>query len=352
MEPKKETQKPRERATIGDVAKEAGVSKTTISRYLSGDYKSISEATLERIHETVARLRYRPNRMARGLKQDRSYSIGMIFADISNPYSTSVMKGAEDACTSNGYSMIVCNTDNDPVKEKNYIAMMQAHRIDGLIIHPTGHYQEGLNELSEDRVPVVLIDRKLPDLPFDVVTTAHYGSAREVVKLILDEGYERIALFSQPIHAVTSRLERYRGFVDGLREAGRPGVNDLYEFEYRSQEQLDCQLERFLQDSAGQERMILAANGITQLKLINALRERGLRLPEDLGMAGFDDADWSPIVGPGITCVAQPTYEIGKMAMERVLARIAGDEAPGQVIEFPGKIIKRGSILGKSNNTL
>lgn len=352
MEPKKETPKPQQKATIADVAKEAGVSKTTISRYLSGDYKSISAATLERIQETVSRLRYRPNRMARGLKQDRSYSIGMIFADISNPYSTSVMKGAEDACTSNGYSMIVCNTDNDPVKEKNYIAMMQAHRIDGLIIHPTGHVQEGLNELSQDRVPVVLIDRKLPDLPFDVVATAHYSAAREVVQLLLSEGYERIALFSQPINVVTSRQERCRGFLDGLREAGHPSTNDLYEFEYRSQEQLDSQLDRFLRDSEGQKRTILAINGITQLKLINALQQRGLRLPEDLGMAGFDDADWSPIVGPGITSVAQPTYEIGKIAMERVLARIAGDEAPGHVIELPGKILIRGSTVGKSNNTL
>lgn len=334
--------KPVQRATIADVAKAAGVSKTTISRYLSGDYKSISEATLKRIKETVAELKYRPNRMARGLKADRSYSIGMIFADISNPYSTSVLRGAEDVCTKSGYSMIVCNTDNDAAKEKNYIAMMQAHRIDGLIIHPTGHNQDILHELAEDRTPVVLIDRKIPGLEFDMVTTDNYQAMTDAMEFFLHQGYKRIGFFSQPILHVSSRMERCQAYMDALRKADLPS-SDIYEFEYRSQEQLEKQLERFISLTEGQPRMIFAVNGITQLKLMGAIQKKGLRIPEDVGIAGFDDSDWAPMIGAGITTIAQPTYEIGQNAMERVLQRINGDDSQEQYIPLPGKLIIRGS---------
>lgn len=352
MEFNNQSPKPVQRATIADVAKAAGVSKTTISRYLSGDYKSISQATLKRITETVAELRYRPNRMARGLKADRSYSIGMIFADISNPYSTSVLRGAEDACTRNGYSMIVCNTDNDPVKERDYIAMMQAHRIDGLIIHPTGYNQDILHELAEERVPVVFIDRKMPGLGYDTVSTDHYGATEEAVQYFVKQGYERIGFFSQPVSQVASRQERCRAFADALTAAGHPSAGDIYEFEYRNKEQLDGQLDHFLVDSQGSFRMIFAVNGITQLKLINALQERGLRLPEDMGLAGFDDSEWAPIVGSGITVIAQPTYEIGQKAMELVLQRIAGAEKKEEYIALKGNLLLRGSTPSITKNIL
>jgi LacI family kdg operon repressor len=338
-----ESPKSPQKATIADVAKAAGVSKTTISRYLSGDYKSISAGTLKRIEEAIAELRYRPNRMARGLRQARSYSIGMIFADISNPYSTSVLRGAEDVCTRNGYSIIVCNTDNDPVKEKNYIAMMHAHRIDGLIIHPTGHNKDILSEMADEQIPVVLIDREIPGLAFDMVGTDNYGAMSEATRFFLDQGYQRIGFFSQPIKHVSSRTERFLAFSDVLRNAGHPSAKDLYEFEIRKSEQLEAQLDRFIAETDGQSRMLFAVNGITQLKLINALQKRGLRIPEDMGIAGFDDSDWAPVVGSGITTVEQPTYEIGQKAMEKVLQRLGGDDGEKERIALPGKLIVRGS---------
>ncbi len=170
------------RSTIGDVAREAGVSKTTISRYLSGQFDSISEQTRKRIEQTIADLKYRPNRMARGLKRDRSFSIGMIVADITNPFSTSILRGVEDVCTKHGYSLMVCNTDNDPVKEKEYIMMLQAHRIDGLIINSTGHNNEYLHELAEEQTPVVLVDRKMPELGFDTVVTNNVQATTEAMR--------------------------------------------------------------------------------------------------------------------------------------------------------------------------
>ncbi|MFD1776831.1 LacI family DNA-binding transcriptional regulator [Paenibacillus rhizophilus] len=344
--------RPPQKATIADVAKAAGVSKTTISRYLSGDYKSISEATLIRIKQSVKELRYRPSRLARGLRQDRSYSIGMIFADISNPFSTSVLKGAEDVCTKQGYSMIVCNTDNDPEKEKNYIAMMHDQRVDGLIIHPTGQNLENLRELSEDQIPIVMIDRRIPGLKVDTVGTDNEKAMTEATGYFLDQGFERIGFFSQPIQHVSSRIERAQTFVQILATAGHPSVDDIYEYEPRIQGQFDEQLDRFIAETQGQYRMIFAVNVVTQLKLINALQKRGLRIPEDVGFAGVDDSEWAPVVGSGLTTIAQPTYEIGYKAMEQILERIAGDNGPEQHFALSANLITRGSTPSRNAKIL
>ena len=118
------------KVTIYDVAREAVVSKTSVSRYLGGRYNELSDKTKKKIEETIKRMSYRPNTMARGLKLGQSHLIGMIVADITNPYSTAILRGAEDLCNQNGYSLMICNTDNNPVKELEYIKMLQSHRIE------------------------------------------------------------------------------------------------------------------------------------------------------------------------------------------------------------------------------
>lgn len=339
--------KPFHRSTIGDVAREVGVSKTTISRYLSGQFDSLSESTRKRIEETIKELKYRPNRMARGLKRDRSFSIGMIVADITNPFSTSILRGVEDICTKNGYSLMVCNTDNDPEKEKEYIMMMQTHRIDGLIINSTGHNNEYLQELAEERTPVVLVDRKVPELDLDTVVTDNIQATTEAVEFFLQQGYERIAFFSQPVGKVSSRYERASTFRDLLAQADHTSRTDIYEADLRMEGQLEQRLDEYLESSNGHFRMLFAANGVMQLKILNILQQRGLHIPDDIGVACYDDLDWAPVIGSGITTIAQPTYEIGVNAMERVLARIIGDQSPGQIIALPGKLIIRGSTPAK-----
>ncbi|NTZ18037.1 LacI family DNA-binding transcriptional regulator [Paenibacillus sp. JMULE4] len=336
------------RSTIGDVAREAGVSKTTISRYLSGQFDSISEQTRKRIEQTIADLKYRPNRMARGLKRDRSFSIGMIVADITNPFSTSILRGVEDVCTKHGYSLMVCNTDNDPVKEKEYIMMLQAHRIDGLIINSTGHNNEYLHELAEEQTPVVLVDRKMPELGFDTVVTNNVQATTEAMRFFLQQGYERIAFFTQPVEKVSSRNERSNTFHQFLAQANHPSITDVYVVDFRENGQLEQKLEAYLSSSQGQFRLLFAVNGVMQLKILNVLQQKGLRIPEDIAVACFDDLDWAPVIPPGITTIAQPTYEIGVNAMERVLKRIMGDQSPAETIELPGKLIIRGSTPSKT----
>jgi LacI family transcriptional regulator, kdg operon repressor len=330
-----------ERVTIMDVAQVAGVSKTTVSRYLSGQYQILSESTRDRIKAAIEQLNYRPNKMARGLKRDRSNLIGMVVADITNPYSTAVLRGAEDICKKKGYSMMVCNTDNDPAKEREYIFMLQSHRIDGLLINTTGHNNEFLREVANDRTPVVLIDRKVPELGFDTIGLDNEQATREAMQFILDQGYRRIAFISEPLAGVSSRQERASVYTSVLNQYGYPC--DLYEVDLQLPEQLSEKLDYFLKQTESDQRAIFAANGVVMLKLIQFLQIKGLGIPEDLAVISFDDLEWAPFIASGITTIAQPTYQIGVTAMERIFQRLDGDDSPAQNIAFAGKLIVRGS---------
>ncbi|GIM45446.1 HTH-type transcriptional regulator KdgR [Collibacillus ludicampi] len=338
----------RKRITIDHVARRAGVSKTTVSRYLNGHYEALAEQTLKRIQEAIIALDYRPNRMASGLKRDRSHLIGIVVADITNPFSTAILRGAEDVCKRHGYSLMVCNTDNDPAKEREYIFMLQAQRIDGLIINTTGQNNEFLHQLAAEHTPVVLVDRKVPELGFDTVGVDNEQATAEAVHYLVEQGYERIAFFSEPIDGISSRMERLISFQNVLRRYGHCSVSDIYEIDLRSEKQLEKKLDAFVHSSQDQSRVLFAANGVILLQLILELRKKGLQIPEDISVLGFDDLDWAPVVGPGITTIAQPTYEIGVTAMERVLQRLEGDDTPARQISLSGQLIVRGSTPSSS----
>jgi len=333
--------------TIDDVARAAGVSKTTISRYLSGQFDSIAEPTREQIKKAIEALNYRPNRMARGLKRDRSYLIGFVMADIMNPYFTAIMRGAEDICRKHGYNLLVCNTDNDPEQERYYIDLLQAHRIDGLLINTTGYNNEILSELSKDYTSVVLVDRRVPELGFDMIGTDNVQAMEDAMRFLFDLGYERIAYFSEPLGHTSTRLERARKFVEITERHGHPSVNDLYEVDLQVPGQLEQKLEEFLESSKGRFRAIFTGNAVMLLKVTTALQHKGVRVPEDLSIISFDDPEWAQLVVSGITTIAQPTYQIGVQAMELVLKRIEGSKEPAQTIQLPARLIARNSTPKK-----
>ncbi|MBA4541659.1 LacI family DNA-binding transcriptional regulator [Thermoactinomyces daqus] len=337
----KRQKKQSDRATISDVARLAGVSKTTISRYLSGKYHMLSDSTLNRIEKVIAELNYRPNKMARGLKRDRSYLIGMVIADITNPFSTAILRGAEDVCKQRGYSLMVCNTDNDPAKEREYIFMLQSHRIDGLIINTTGRNNKFLQELATEKTAVVLVDRKVPELGFDTVTLDNEQAMAAGVNHLLARGYKHIALFSESIAGVSSREERVRTFQNMLSD--REVSAEVHEIDLRELREFSLLLDEFFQKAPKGKRAVFAANGVILLKTIHLIQEKGIEIGKDVAVLGFDDMEWAPLIGPGITTLAQPTYEMGVTAMKRVLERIDGDRSPAQNIAFSGQLLVRGS---------
>lgn len=335
------------RVTIAQVAREAGVSKTSISRYLGGDLEALSAHLREQIRSTIARLGYQPSQMARGLKGGRTRLIGMLVADILNPYSVAVLNGAEAACQKHGYTLMLCNTGNDELREQQSLAALHSYSVEGLLFNTQGRNTTPLKEMGQAAFPVVLLDRRIEGCDFDLVGLDNICAARMATDHLLDGGYTDIGLVVQPLAGVSSRQGRRTGFLQALSE--RPD---------RRGETLEVRIEqpghvattlldffrRCRQQHGHAARIaILAGNGMVSLQIALALQTLHLHFPEDLGLLCFDELSWSPLVGSGISTIEQPTYDIGFAAIERLLARIQGERAPRREMLLEGRLISRGS---------
>lgn len=236
---------------------------------------------------------------------------------------------------------MVCNTDNRPEKEREMLLKLNAHYIEGLIINTTGQNNDILQDLKKNGVPIVLVDRKLPELKVDTVTTNNRDITIQLLQQMYEKGYEHIAFFTEPVDGISPREERKEAYEQTAMSKYKKPL--IAEIDLKQKEQLREELVHFVQSSQ-QKKAILAANGLLMLKLISELVELGLKIPEDIGIAGFDDTEWYKLIGPGITTVAQPSHEMGKAAMQKIKTRLEGDESAPQTIQLDGEIIVRKSL--------
>nr|WGD72452.1 pectin utilization transcriptional regulator KdgR [Bacillus subtilis] len=330
--------------TIKDVAECAGVSKSTVSRYINGKIDAISPGKVKNIKKAIAELNYRPSKMAQGLKIKKSKLIGFVVADITNPFSVGAFRGVEEVCDQYGYSIMVCNTDNSPEKEREMLLKLEAHSVEGLILNATGENKDVLRAFAEQQISTILIDRKLPDLKLDTVTTDNRWITKEILQKVYSKGYTDVALFTEPISSISPRAERATVYQEMASVHNVNGLVRLHEIDVKDKEQLKAALRSFRKEMPEQKKAILALNGLIMLKIISCMEELGLRIPQDIGIAGFDDTEWYKLIGPGITTIAQPSHDMGRTAMERVLKRIEGDKGAPQTIELEAKVIMRKSL--------
>lgn len=318
---------PRQRVTMLDVARLAGVSKASVSRFIGDDKALLSDAIAERIEQAIERLGYRPNQMARGLKRGRTRLIGMLVADIRNPYSIAVMHGVETACRRHGYSLVVCNTDRDPEQERLQLAALRSYNVEGLIVNTLGQHLDALRDTQRE-LPMVLIDRKVEQLPGDLVGLDNADAVRQAVEHLHARGYRDLALVSEPIDQTSSRVERLRAFralvaKPTLLETGGD---------------FTARLHAFLNTPGSGPKALFCANGVAALACSLALGEA-----DPVGLIALDDLDWYPLFRGGITALAQPTQAIGERAFDCLLQRLCGSTAAPQTIGFNARLIVRGS---------
>ena len=330
----------RSRVTMLDVAEHAGVSKASVSRFIGDDRALLSDATAQRIEQAIAELGYRPNQMARGLKRGRTRLIGMLVADIRNPYSIAVMHGVETACRRHGYSLVVCNTDRDDEQERQHLALLRSYNIEGLIVNTLGHHRDELDELKRE-MPLVLVDRKVDGLDSDMVGLNNPQAIEMALEHLEQRGYRNVLLVTEPYDGTSSRIERVSSFQQqiGQRENLRGAVLE-------TGSSLTNDLQTFLNTTDNGPKALFCANGVAALACTLALREIGCRLFEDVGLIALDDLDWYPLVGSGITALAQPTEEIGARAFECLLKRLRGDDEAARTLDFAPLLIERGSTRG------
>ncbi|KAF1011216.1 MAG: HTH-type transcriptional regulator KdgR [Pseudomonas fluorescens] len=327
----------RSRVTMLDVAEHAGVSKASVSRFISDDRALLSEATALRIEQAIEQLGYRPNQMARGLKRGRTRLIGMLVADIRNPYSIAVMHGVETACRQHGYSLVVCNTDRDDEQERQHLAALRAYNVEGLIVNTLGHHLDQLLELQRE-MPLVLVDRKVEPLHSDMVGLDNPLAMRMAVEHLDQQGYRDLLLVSETTDGTSSRQERRESFHGEI--ARRPQLRGTA---VEIDTHLCDHLRTFLDTPQNGPKALFCANGVAALACTRALKTLGLRLFEDIGLIALDDLDWYPLVGNGITALAQPTEAMGAQAFDCLLKRLRGDTAPAHTLNFAPRLIVRGS---------
>ncbi|RON69244.1 LacI family DNA-binding transcriptional regulator [Pseudomonas fluorescens] len=330
----------RSRVTMLDVAERAGVSKASVSRFIGDDRALLSDAIALRIEQAINELDYRPNQMARGLKRGRTRLIGMLVADIRNPYSIAVMHGVETACRAHGYSLVVCNTDRDDEQERQHLALLRSYNIEGLIVNTLGHHRDELHELHGE-MPLVLVDRKVDGLDSDMVGLNNPQAVEMALAHLEQHGYRNVLLVTEPYDGTSSRIERVNSFQAQI--AQRSGLTGAV---VETGDELTGKLQTFLNTPGGGPKALFCANGVAALASTRALREIGCRLFEDIGLIALDDLDWYPLVGSGITALAQPTAEIGARAFECLLKRLRGDDEPARVLDFVPVLVERGSTLG------
>ncbi|WP_428944633.1 LacI family DNA-binding transcriptional regulator [Pantoea sp. FN060301] len=332
------------RATISDVAKAANTGKTSVSRFLNGEQHVLSASLKQRIETAIAELDYRPSQMARGLKRGRTRLIGLIIADITNPYSVEVMSGIEAACRARGFTLLMCNTNNEVDQEQHYLNLLSSYQVEGIVVNAVGMREEALSQLQQSLLPMVLIDRKIPDFSCDVVGLNNREAAIQVTQHLIEQAFHAILFVTEPLGLVNTRHERLEAFYAVM--AQHPGhVAEQAEVAINDSARLDAVLKDYARRNAGQRCAVLVVNGALTLQVARSLRRLGLSWGGDLGLLGFDELAWSELAGVGITTLKQPTWQIGYSALEQVIKRIEGDDTPPQEQVYSGELIVRKSTI-------
>lgn len=319
---------------IKDVARVADVSPATVSRVLSG--RSVDPAMHERVLAAVKSTGYRPNLAARRLRSQHTNTIGLIVADIRNPFFTAVSRAIESLATARGLRVILCNTDEDPAKEAAYLELMHEERVTGVIFAPCRQWVEKAERL-EPGFPVVLIDRSLPSAGLDSVLLDNESMAAELVAHLHAQGHRRVAgLFGA---ASSTGVERRTGFEQAAQRLGMEA--STVEMPHAA----DAAERAVVDLLSGPVRpdALVASNGVMLLTVLRALRSVSLEAPADIAVAGFDNNDWMEFVGGGLSVIEQPVEEIGRTAMTMLLDRLDHPDAPARKVVLAGRLITRGS---------
>ncbi|MEC0125424.1 LacI family DNA-binding transcriptional regulator [Paenibacillus pabuli] len=328
--------------TIYDIAKKANVSAMTVSKVINQTGR-ISPATRERVQQVIEELGYIPNSNARSLVLQRTQMLSLLITDITNPFYTTLARGAEDAANQRGYRLLFSNSDEDYDKEKNYVETILSTRVDGVLFAPAGDRSlNHLKQLQERNIPFVILDRTVPGIISDVIAGDSRDGALQLIRYLTKLGHRCIALVNGSSEVSTARL-REEGYMEGIREADLPFDTGLilrtgYR-DFSDEVGIDQLLAHQHKPTA-----IFAANNMLAIGVIRLLRKRGLRVPEDISVVCFDDLDLASAFDPFLTVAAQPAYDFGAIGMQMLIDRIEGKapEEPQTVI-MPSELCIRAS---------
>lgn len=337
------------KTSLNDIAKHLGVSKTLVSFVLNGKGKEyrISEEICKKVQDVALELNYQPNRIAQGLRTGKTNTIGLIIADIANPFFGKLGREIEQEAARHGYSVIFCSSDENPEKSGQQIAMLQQSQVDGFIISPPMKSEEQIRALSKGHIPFVLIDRYFPEIECNYIVVDNFDATYKATNHLLALGRKRIANITLNVDLVNMK-ERTEGYKQALRDASIEVDENLVKILPFSHDNKD--VARAIKELVGKKDNMLAdAILFSTSKIgvmgIECIADLGLKIPDDLAIISFDNADAYTICVSPVTVIGQPLKEIGKTAVQIILNEIKHPNAPPKIQKIT---LKTNFIIRKS----
>ena len=340
--------------TVSDVARAANVSKATAARVLGG-YGTVSEKIHEDVLAAAKALDYRPNELARSMTTGKSGIIGVVVGDIENPFFSLAVRGISDAAKAAGFNVILANSGERIEAEKAAVRLLIGKRVDGLIVTPSESRDiSHLRDVHRSGRPLALLDRALPDLDVDTVTIDDRHVAMQATQILMRVGHRKIAYVTavdaegheyrdlEQIYTSSVR-ERIEGFLAVCRDAYIDRPERHVRLGAMSPEETRKVVTKLLSEP-DRPTAILASDSLIALEIFKVIRERGLRIPEDVSLITFHDADWTSVTSPPITVIDQPVYALGKSVAELLIRRLKGEARPPERLILPTSIIERDSV--------
>ncbi len=333
--------------TIREVAKRAGVSPITVSRVVN-DSGYVSEKTRARVEAVIEELGYVPNMLGPSLRFKQTKTLAVVITDITNPFWTTVTRGVEDVAQANGYSTILCNTDESETKQEQYMQMLLRRQIDGILLVPASSKAEPIRMIQNQGIPVVLLDRQVNGIDVDIVRADSEEGAYRLTQHLISLGHQNIAMLAGPKDVSTS-VDRVNGYRRALEDAAlKTNIDQIYWGNFT--QEAGYEMARIVADLMPRPTALFAANNFIAIGAILALKEKGLRVPEDMALVTIDDIPPPYTLEPFLTVATQPAREMGQQAAQLLFARIKGeDNLPCRQVVLPTEMFIRTSSGGCIN---
>ena len=329
-------------ATVADVARKAGVSVSTAARVLSGTGYAAAD-TRRLVLEAAKELGYVPNQIARSLRTKQTRMVGLLIGDVENSFYSVIAKNVESVAKEAGYHVVLCNSNDDPGIELEYLKLLEGMRVDALLVTPTSKNRRHLARLIEKGIAIVQVDRRVEGLAADAILVDNESGAANAVSHLIGAGHSRIGILTGELTVATAR-QRLAGYERALKEHGVPVRPELiktgsFHREHAVEDATD------LIRAHPAPTAIFAANNILAEGALVALGQQSLRVPRDVSVVAFDDVQWMSLVEPPMTTVRQPIADMARSAAELVLRRVReGRQGPPSTIVFRTELVERGSV--------
>jgi len=333
----------KKKVTIKEIAKEAGLSPSTVGRAI-GKYGYVSEQTRSKVLKIARKIDYSSNVLAKNFRQQRVNTIALIIPNVINPFYTAVARGVEDEARKKRFKVFFCSTDEDPDTEREYIDDLIQRRVEGFIIAPSAGGGKHLFDIQGGKIHYVVVDRVVENLKADVIQSDNVDGAYKLAKHLIQLGHRRIGIINGAMQTSVA-MDRFTGFKKALLESNIPIVDALtkgddWKMESGYKYTMELLNSEFLPTA------IFAANNILSIGVLRALREKALKVPEDISVVCFDDVPMASLIYPFLTVVAQSPYTMGKLATQILLERISGQTQSSQhqhIMLKPSIVIRKSS---------